>query len=684
VRQRQLAQVNEGELAQLRALRADAPAGARRAIAPGEALARALEHVFERRTVVPLHELAAEVIRQSYGQHSLDDLKQAIARARGLLHADGQVSTRAALELEQALIARVNAGVGACYALGQPGKWGEASSLSIEQLAAVSTLLDSTDRVMVFRGKAGTGKTHTLAATIERLVVSGREVVCFAPSTQAVDILKRDGAEQARAGRHAAAYSLGGADTVQRLLVDPKRQAGIAGKVVIVDEYSLLSVRQLKQLVDLVEARRARLVLVGDSGQHRSVEAGDAARIVEKESRATVAELREVRRQSVNPAYKAAAEDLAAGRMMAALRKLDRMGAIIEVENPTALRVQMVGEWHSATKESKSVRTRDGVQERAKTALIVAPTWAEIDALNIHAREKLRQSGQLTGTDQSFVSLRAKDWTKAQQMDCRSYQLGDILVAHKTTKHFVKSEELTVLRREKDRLVVARGAGELSVSPRQSGLAWTVCEAKAMPVAAGDRLRLRTVAHVEMADGKVNRLANGSTATVKGVDAAGRLVLGDGSILRTRQVVHGYAMTSHAAQGLTVDKVFVAGAASREGLYVSATRGRESVRIFVPDRAGFLDGVGLKSEARMSAVEFARQHRLGTGLRATLARGWQHLQHMRAVIMGISVKPAAEKPAPVIAVKPAVTFTHRPAALLQPEYSLGHHATPRPETRMRL
>jgi hypothetical protein len=146
----------------------------------------------------------------------------------------------------------------------------------------------------------------------------------------------------------------------------------------------------------------------------------------------------------------------------------------------------MVEEWHSASQESKSVRTRDGMQERTKTALMVAPTWTEIDALNIHAREKLRQTGRLTGADQSFVSLRAKDWTKAQQKDFRSYQPGDILVAHKATKHFQKGEEMQVVRRVKGRLVVTRGAEELSVSPRQSGLAWVVCEARMMPVATGD------------------------------------------------------------------------------------------------------------------------------------------------------------------------------------------------------
>ena len=79
-------------------------------------------------------------------------------------------------------------------------------------------------------------------------------------------------------------------------------------------------------------------------------------------------------------------------------------------------------------------------------------------------------------------------------------------------------------------------------------------------------MRLRAVSYVETNDGKKRRLANGTTVMVQAVDATGRLTLADGSLLLTRQVVHGYALTSHAAQGLTVDKVFLAGAISGEGL----------------------------------------------------------------------------------------------------------------------
>lgn len=675
VRAHQLSQVNEAELAELQALRPTGRARWDRTLTPGEAVKRAVEHVFERRTVVPLHEFTAEVIRQAYGQYSLRDLKESIAHAGGLLHAEGQVSTVAALELERALVARINAGVGACVSLG-PGAIDPAIPLSREQRTALTNILESNDRVTVFRGRAGTGKTHTLAAAIEGMAASGRTVACFAPSTQAVEILRQDGAEHLRGGRPTAAQALGGTDTVQRLLVDPIRQAGLAGNVVMVDEYGLLSTRQLHALLELVEKHQARLVLVGDSAQHKSVEAGDGARIVETESRVTVATLTEVRRQSANPAYRAAAETLASGRMGPGLQRLDRMGAIVEVENATQRRVRMVEEWHAASQETKVVRTQGGVQERAKTGLMVAPIWTEIDALNTHAREKLRSVGQLQGGDRLFVALRAKDWTKAQQKDHRNYQPGDVLVVGKATKHFAKGDELRVVRREKRRLVVSHQGHEVSVSSRQTGLAWTVCEERPLPVATGDQLRLRTVTPVQSPDGRSRRLANGTVCTVRSVDEAGRLVLADGSTLLGRQVVHGYAMTSHAAQGLTVDKVFVAGAVSREGLYVSATRGREAIRIFVRDRTAFLAAHGLKSEARQSATEFARRHRLQTGLRASLLRGWRHWQHLRAAFMS---RVAAIKP-PELTVTPVTAEVNRPAVGL-PRPQVSDDWQPRPTVR---
>ena len=77
-------------------------------------------------------------------------------------------------------------------------------------------------------------------------------------------------------------------------------------------------------------------------------------------------------------------------------------------------------------------------------------------------------------------------------------------------------------------------------------------------------------------------------------------------------VAHGYCVTSHASQGRTVDRVFIAqgsdslAASSREQFYVSVSRGRESVKIYTDDAAVLRDQV-IESGARISAIELARE-----------------------------------------------------------------------------
>lgn len=85
-------------------------------------------------------------------------------------------------------------------------------------------------------------------------------------------------------------------------------------------------------------------------------------------------------------------------------------------------------------------------------------------------------------------------------------------------------------------------------------------------------------------------------------------------------------MTSHGAQGVTCDKVFVAGVMSRQGLYVSASRGRESAAFYTPDKETFLESAGVRSEERESALEFAREAELEQ------AMGANRLTLLRAVI----------------------------------------------------
>jgi hypothetical protein len=115
----------------------------------------------------------------------------------------------------------------------------------------------------------------------------------------------------------------------------------------------------------------------------------------------------------------------------------------------------------------------------------------------------------------------------------------------------------------------------------------TVCQPKELSLSTGDRLQLK--ANAQSQDGR--RLANGELVTVKEIHQDGRIALNDGRVLAKnyRQFVRGYAVTSYAAQGKTVDYVLfsdsaVKAATNEQQWYVTISRGRKGVKIFTADK----------------------------------------------------------------------------------------------------
>ena len=88
------------------------------------------------------------------------------------------------------------------------------------------------------------------------------------------------------------------------------------------------------------------------------------------------------------------------------------------------------------------------------------------------------------------------------------------------------------------------------------------CQPKELSLSTGDRLQLK--ANAKSQDGR--RLANGELVTVKEIHPDGRIALNDGRMLpkNYRQFVRGYAVTSYAAQGKTVDYVLFSDSAVKE------------------------------------------------------------------------------------------------------------------------
>src|SRR5258707_15815663 len=126
-------------------------------------------------------------------------------------------------------------------------------------------MLRSTDQVFALRGVAGSGKTTALKEFHAGVDAAGKSHVLLAPTTKAVEALKREIPE-------------GHVQTVEAFLLASQKGAQLQDAVITVDEWGLLSNRSGHELLRIAKEQGALVRFVGDTRQHVAVEAGDFGR----------------------------------------------------------------------------------------------------------------------------------------------------------------------------------------------------------------------------------------------------------------------------------------------------------------------------------------------------------------------------------------------------------------------
>ncbi len=157
-------------------------------------------------------------------------------------------------------------------------------------------------------------------------------------------------------------------------------------QLIVLDEAGAVGMDDMKRLFDL--GKDSRIVLSGDTGQHASVARGDALRILERHSDFKSGQLTAIRRQR-KAEYRKAVELAAQKRTVEAFAQLERMGAVAEFSDGT-LHGSAAKSYLKALDENKS-------------ALLVAPTWAEIEAVTEKVRNGIK-IGWPSGTGRKDIS----------------------------------------------------------------------------------------------------------------------------------------------------------------------------------------------------------------------------------------------------------------------------------------
>ena len=597
-------QLTEEEKASLRSLTVEQPAVA---VTSGEtakqAIAWAEEHLFDRRSVVHEHELWRHALEHARGQNvSLTEL-QSVSRQRGYVRNEKQpdkVTTRDTLQREWAMVSMAKEGVGGFH----PFCWDYRISnpqLDTEQREAVEHILGSLNLVTLFRGGAGTGKSFTLREVKRGLEQTGRVVHVIAPQRQQVMDLERDG--------------FNGAQTVSGFLV---RKNMTPRAIVLVDEAGQIGGKQMLALLQLIQERAGRVILSGDTRQHGAVDATDALRALEQYAELRPIELTNIRRQNPELAktmeerkriqqYKQAVIEARDGKLRESFERLDKQGVV----EPCTL----------ANQHEKLTACYLEHLKAGHDTVVVSQSWNEIHQVNETIRAALKQEKLVGETETVVTSFQPVDLTNAQKRDRRSYDANSVLIFNRDVRGFKKGDSARLQAVTDTHLIVESEARIASV-PLKHLDRLTVCQCKELALSAGDRLQLK--ANGRSDDGR--HLANGELVTVTATRADGRIELNDGRTLSKnfRHFVRGYAVTSYASQGKTVDYVLFSDSAVRAATndqqwYVTISRGRKGLHIFTTDKPQLRESI-TRSGQRPLALELVG----GFGPRATL-RLWDKL-----------------------------------------------------------
>ena len=581
------------------------PQGLHRQARARQAVTYARDMNFEREAVVDERQLMRDALRRGMGETTYADIRTEFEQRRGegeflqtgrAKHDSARrFTTPATIAIERENVALMRAGqntVNPILSENQAAVQAQSRAFfNASQRTVVEEALTSRDRVHGLQGLAGTGKTSTLDAIREGAQLGAYVVEGFAPTGRAAQQLRDAGVS---------------ADTLQGFLArgSRKQEEDAASRhLYLLDESSLASTRQVNAFLKKI-GPEDRVLVIGDTRQHQSVDAGRAFEQLQEAGLRT-AKLYTIVRQK-DPGLLAAVQHLASGQTKEGVQLLADQGRITEIV---------------AAKERIQAIAKDYAASPDKT-LIVSPDNASRRAINEAVRVELQTAGEVSRDSYLLTTLVPRsELTGTDRAWAARYQVGDVI-------EYTRGSAVEGIKRGSQATVVAVNAREniLTVSQadgqsvtydptRLRGV--SVYREAAIEIARGDRIQF-TRANKEL------RVSNRDLATVERVDANQITVtMGDKEKGPQRTVSfdpnqdrhfdHGYAVTSHSAQGLTVERVLVnidtdgpRSLINQRLAYVSISRASNDARIYTNDAVSL--GERLATDvSKTAAVDFQQR-----------------------------------------------------------------------------
>jgi len=575
-----------------------------------EAVTFARERSFEREAVTDERALFRDALRRGMGETTYGQVRSTIeARLAsgefqlvvGQKHSNArQFTTEKTIEAENEVLRRMREGQGRAEQI-MPVQQAVAHTngyahLNSAQRAVAEDILTSRDVVQGLQGSAGVGKTTALITVREAAERRGYVVEGFAPTSRAARQLRDAGISS---------------DTLQGFLARSRHPAP-ERHLYMVDESSLASTKQVHDFLARLNSGD-RVLFIGDTRQHQGVEAGKPFEQLVGAGMKT-AKLDQIVRQK-DPDLLRAVEHLSRGEVAEGLALLAQQNRVTEIADPQK-RIAAIARNYADSPENTIIVSPDNASRRE----INQAVHVELQARGIVASENysmrvLAPRSEMSGADRAWAAR---------------YEVGDVL-------HYVRGSAAHGIERGSyTRVIATDPKANLLTVEKPDGIHVTYDPSRLRGISAyheieqefavGDRLQFT-------APNKELGVANRDLGTIRKIGENGRIaVVMDGATENSvtfdpremRHFDHGYAVTSHSAQGLTAEGVLIHAdtsvhpdlLSSRFG-YVAVSRASHEAKLFTDDATRLVTQIGNDvSKTSALGINVARsiEHGVGAGI----------------------------------------------------------------------
>lgn len=544
------------------------------------AVKRAMAELFATDAIVLEDRLLTRSLELSIGKADAQQLRDAIAKQPDLVRRKlgdvVYVTTKEAVQEERWLVQFAKQGRNAMKPLGRdPLSWSK-SRLDDWDRSVLRKLMESTDRITLFKHTGPTRKPELSRAAMTGIQQRGYKLVVVAPNATS--------ARQAEAD-----YGIKDVQTVHGILGNSEYQSllkNIVPKampvVFWVEDAGRLGTRTVSQLGRIAERAGARLVLSGDEERSKKYERGNPFRLLREQARLKTAERGVMvdRQNALDKAVTSIRQDNAAWSI-GTLKELNKLQVTGKREDTLAAATQFYLD------ESKAGRS----------VLLATPSFLNQEQLTNRVREALRAAGQLTGREQSVLRLMPLQWSHEEKRKASNYERGMVIDFVRPTRGFKSGDRTKVVGTDPLGGVYVRGK---MLTPVRLNLShadrFMVSRARRGHLAVGDRIRLRK--SLKPLIGKP--LKAGTVVTVTGFNPFGQIAVSGARLLPRGfgHFEHDYAVSTHRLHGRRADSVgFVAYehgwvGADNKDLAAAGEAAKKEFKVFADDEEALLNTLG--------------------------------------------------------------------------------------------